>query len=359
MIGPLMRVAVFSPFSLTRPGGVQGQVLGLARGLRDLGIDARVFAPCDGAPPEPGITLLGRSIPVNANGSVAPIAPDPAAQLRTLRALAAEEPDVIHLHEPFAPGPNWTVILGTRLRTVATFHSAGHRIYVPFRPLCRWAGRSRFAAIAAVSEAARQTTEHELGRTVQVLANGVDIDRFAKAEAWPTDRPAVLFTGRHEPRKGLRVLLDAFAGLEDRAVLWVVGLGPETEELRARGQPGVEWLGQVSDLELARRMKAATVFCAPSLHGESFGVVLLEAMAAGTAVVASDIDGYRDVSHDEEDALLVPAGDRVALRRALRRALGDELLRDELTDAASARVQAFAMTRLAERYAALYERAVG
>jgi phosphatidylinositol alpha-mannosyltransferase len=354
-----MRVAIFSPFSLARPGGVQGQVLGLARALRDLGVDARVYAPCDGAPPEPGVTMLGRSIPVAANGSVAPIAPDPAAQLRTLRALRAEEPDVIHLHEPFAPGPNWTVILATRMRTVATFHSAGHHMYLPFRPLCRWAARTRFAAIAAVSETARRTTEHDLGRPVQVLANGVDVDHFAKAHPWPTERPAVLFAGRHEPRKGLRVLLDAFAGLEGQADLWVVGLGPETEELRGRHQPGVQWLGQVSDVELARRMKAATVFCAPSLHSESFGVVLLEAMAAGTAVVASDIDGYGDVARDAEDALLVPPGDPVALRRALRLALADELLRDELTDGGTTRAQEFSMTRLAERYAALYERALG
>jgi phosphatidylinositol alpha-mannosyltransferase len=353
-----MRVAVFSPFSLARPGGVQGQVLGLARALRDLGVDARVYAPCDGAPPEPGVTMLGRSIPVAANGSVAPIAPDPAAQLRTLRALRAEAPDVIHLHEPFAPGPNWTVILATRMRTVATFHSAGHHMYLPFRPLCRWAGRSRLAAIAAVSEAARLTTEHELGVPVQVMANGVEIDHFAKADPWPAERPAILFAGRHEPRKGLRVLLDAFAGLEHRADLWVVGLGPETDELRRRDQPGVHWLGQVTDVELARRMKAATVFCAPSLHGESFGVVLLEAMAAGTPVVASDIDGYRDVARDELDALLVAPGSPVELRRALDRVLDDRLLREELADAGSLRAQTFSMTRLAEDYAALYERAL-
>jgi phosphatidyl-myo-inositol alpha-mannosyltransferase len=190
-----------------------------------------------------------------------------------------------------------------------------------------------------------------------VLTNGVAVDRFAKAGPWPTARPAILFAGRHEPRKGLRVLLDAFAGLEREAELWVVGLGPETDDLRRRDQPGVRWLGQVSDVELARRMKAATVFCAPSLHGESFGVVLLEAMAAGTPVVASDIDGYRDVARDELDALLVTPGEPRLLRRALRRVLTDALLREDLADAGSLRAHTFSMTRLAEDYAALYERA--
>jgi phosphatidylinositol alpha-mannosyltransferase len=353
-----MRVAVFSPFSLARPGGVQGQVLGLGRALRDLGIDARVYAPCDGAPPEVGVTMLGRSIPVAANGSVAPIAPDPAAQLRTLRALRAEQPDVIHLHEPFAPGPNWTVILATRLPTVATFHSAGHHMYLPFRPLCRWAGRSRFAAIAAVSEAARLTTEHELGRPVQVLANGVTIDHFAKADPWPTERPAVLFVGRHEPRKGLRVLLDAFAGLEHEADLWVVGLGPETDELRRRDQPGVQWLGEVSDVELARRMKAATVFCAPSLHGESFGVVLLEAMAAGTPVVASDLPGYAKVGRQGREALLVTPGDAAQLGAAINRVLGDAALGARLVEGGRLRADDLSMDRLAEIYVDKYERVI-
>jgi phosphatidylinositol alpha-mannosyltransferase len=303
--------------------------------------------------------MLGRSIPVAANGSIAPIAPDPAAQLRMLRALHVEQPDVVHLHEPFAPGPNWTVILATRMSVVATFHSAGHQMYFPFRPLCRWAARTRFAAITAVSEAARRTTEDDLARPVQVMANGVDVDRFAKADPWPTERPAILFAGRHEPRKGLRVLLDAFVGLEDRAELWVVGLGPETDALRRRQQPGVRWLGQVSDGELARRMRAAAVFCAPSLNSESFGIVLLEAMAAGTPVVASDIDGYRDVARDEHEALLVPPGDEVALRRALRLALDDEPLRDELVDAGTVRAGEYSLTHLAERYAALYDRVAG
>ncbi len=350
-----LRVAVFSPFSVSRPGGVQGQVLGLTNALREIGVDARAYAPCDGPPPEPGVTQLGRSIPVKANGSIAPIAPDPAAQLRVLRALYAERPDVVHLHEPFAIGTNWTVVLATGFPTVATFHAAGHQLYRTFGPACRWVARRRFSAMTAVSDAARETVETNLGGPVRVLSNGVDVARFAKADPWPTERPAILFVARHEPRKGLRVLLDAFEGLADRADLWIVGLGPETAELQARGMAGVHWLGQIGDGELARRMRAASVYCAPSLHSESFGVVLLEAMAAGTPVVASDIDGYRDVARDRVEAVLVAPGDPVALRGAIGRLLDDGSLAERLTECGRMRADEFSMDRLAEQYAEIYE----
>jgi phosphatidyl-myo-inositol alpha-mannosyltransferase len=350
---------MFSPFSLSRPGGVQGQVLGLTSALREIGVDARTYAPCDGPPPEPGVTQLGRSIPLAANGSVAPIAPDPAAQLRVLRALHSERPDIVHLHEPFAPGTNWTVVLGSRFPIVATFHAAGHLFYRPFGPLCRWASQTRFHTMTAVSGAAGELVETNLGGQVQVLSNGVDVARFAKADPWPTSRPAILFVARHEPRKGLRVLLDAFERLEHRADLWVVGLGPDTAELQARNVAGVHWLGQIGDAELAQRMRAASVYCAPSLHSESFGVVLLEAMAAGTPIVASDIGGYRDVARHRVEALLVPPGDADALHRAIARVLDDRTLTEQLTEDGRMRADEYSMGRLAEQYAEVYDRVLG
>src|SRR5207302_6696299 len=166
---------------------------------------------------------------------------------------------------------------------------------------------------------------------------------------------AILFVGRHEPRKGLEVLLDAFAALDRDAVLWVAGEGPATTALAAAAPPGVEWLGRISDRELAQRLRAAAVFCAPSLHGESFGVVLLEAMAAGTPVVASDIAGYRDVARDGREAVLVPAGDVAALTDGLARVLDDPTLASRLVEAGTARAAGFSMERLATRYADLYE----
>jgi phosphatidylinositol alpha-mannosyltransferase len=354
-----IRVAMFSPFSLSRPGGVQGQVLGLTNGLREIGVDARAYAPCDGPPPEPGVTQLGRSIPVVANGSIAPVAPDPAAQLRVLRALHAERPDVVHLHEPFAIGTNWTVVLATGFPIVATFHAAGHQLYRTFGPMCRWAARRRFRAMMAVSDAARELVETNLGGPVRVLPNGVDVGRFAKADPWPTERPAILFVGRHESRKGLRVLLDAFDGLDRDADLWVVGSGPETAELATRHRRGVHWLGQIGDGELARRMRSASLYCAPSLHSESFGVVLLEAMAAGTPIVASDIGGYRDVARHDVEALLVAPGDTNALRAAMTRVLDDRSLAERLLDGGRLRADECSMSHLAEQYAEIYENVLG
>ncbi|MGH8992933.1 MAG: glycosyltransferase family 4 protein [Acidimicrobiia bacterium] len=352
-----MRVLLVCPYSLARPGGVQGQVLGLARALRARGVPATVLGPCDGAPPEPGVVDVGRSIPFAANGSVAPVAPDPAALRRTIEVIRSEAPDVIHLHEPLVPGPTQATLLWGGTPSVGTFHASGRvPAYVWLRPFMR-AFANRLAVRCAVSPDARELAERWLGGTYRILPNGVEVDRFAKADPWPTERPAVLFVGRHEPRKGLEVLLEAFARLPRDAVLWVAGEGPETARLRTEAPAAsgrVEWLGRLSDEEMARRLRAASVLCAPSLHGESFGVVLLEAMAAGTPVVASDIAGYRDVARSDQEALLVPPGDAGALAQALERVLGDGQLAGQLVESGLARTATFSMDRLAERYSALY-----
>ena len=138
-----------------------------------------------------------------------------------------------------------------------------------------------------------------------MLFNGVEVEHFATAAPWPSAEPAIFFVGRHEPRKGLAVLLDAFAGLDRPARLWVASTGPQTEALRAREVAGVDWLGRVTEEEKARRLRGAAIACFPSIDGESFGVVLLEAMAAGTAVVASDLTGYRAVARTGDEARLV------------------------------------------------------
>ena len=354
-----MRVAIVCPYSLTRPGGVQGQVLGLARALRAAGVSARAVGPCDGPPPEPGVTSVGRSVPLAANGSVAPLAPDPPAIRRTLDVLRAEAPDVLHLHEPLVPGPTLTSLLAGVAPAIGTFHVSGRvPAYIYLRPAVRAVAR-RLRLRTAVSADARDLAERWLGGTCQVLPNGVDVERFAKADPWPLQPRTILFVGRHEPRKGLDVLLEAFAGLGGDCVLWVVGEGPATDRLQASAPPGVEWLGCISDAELARRLRSASVFCAPSLHGESFGVVLLEAMAAGVPIVASDIDGYRDVARAGREAVLIEPGDAAGLRAALRRVLDDADLAAELVEGGTARAAAFSMDRLAERYLALYESVAG
>ena len=353
-----MRVGLICPYSLTTPGGVQGQVLGLARSLRHLGHDARVLGPCDGPPPDAGVTPLGRSVPTAANGSVAPIAPDPSCQLRTIRALRDEGFDVLHLHEPLVPGPCMTAILFRNAPIVGTFHAAGGS--AAYRYL-NWGVRRlarRLDHRCAVSEDARAMAHDALGGDYTLLFNGIEVDRFAKAEPWPSDAPTIFFVGRHEPRKGLAVLLEALQSLPSDVRVWVAGDGPESSALqRQYGHDGrIEWLGRIDDHEKACRLRGADVFCAPSLRGESFGVVLLEGMAAQTPVVASDLPGYHNVARSGADAILVPPGDAAALAGALAKVLENPTCAERLVASGRERAEEFSMDNLAARYADLYER---
>ena len=355
-----MKIAMICPYSLSIPGGVQGQVLGLARALREIGHEARVLAPCDGPPPTPFVMSVGPSTKVESNGSISPIAPGKVAAQRTLEALRGFEPDVMHLHEPLVPGPTTFALLGTTIPSVGTFHMAADRRDSFYRYLRKPATgvAKRLTIRTAVSEDARRTAQESLGGSYWVLPNGVDVVPFAKADPWPSDVPAVLFVGRHEPRKGLGVLLDAWQGIEREAVLWVASDGPETASLKARKVRHVQWLGRITDDEKARRMRGAEIFCAPAISGESFGVVLLEAMAANTAVVASDIPGYRNVARPDVEALMTAPGDAASLRHALRRLLDDPDRRADLVVAGERRTAEFSMSRLAERYVPVYESAI-
>ena len=355
-----MRIGIVSPYSLTVPGGVQAQVLGLARELRRRGHETRVLGPCDGPPPESFITPLGDSLPLSANGSVAPIAPDPSAALRTLRVLNDEQFDVIHLHEPLAPGPTSTALMVHRAPTVGTFHMAGTSAsYRILRPaLSRLIARIDHKVV--VSKDALALVERYLGGEYEVLFNGVELDEIRSARPWPDsedDAPVVFFCGRHEERKGLGVLIQAVQQHSLAVRVWIGSDGPDTEELArsTAGDSRFEWLGRVTDDEKFSRLRSADVFCAPSLHGESFGVVLIEAMAAGTTVVASALDGYRNVATDGVDSILVEPGDPAALADALRLIVNDRTLADHLRDAGMQRAERFAMTSLADRYVEIYQ----
>jgi phosphatidylinositol alpha-mannosyltransferase len=217
----------------------------------------------------------------------------------------------------------------------------------------------------AVSESARQTGLATGGGEFEVLFNGIDMARFESAVPVrdPEGRPVVVFVGRHEERKGLAVLLDAFTAVERPAVLWVIGQGPDTEALRRRSPPTdrVHWLGPLSDADVAARLAGATVQSAPALHGESFGLVLLEGMAAGCVVVASDIEGYREAAAGRAE--LVPPNDSEALARALRQTLADAAAgtgrsSPEALEAAREHARAWSMDTLAGRYVELYRRAI-
>lgn len=352
-----MRIGMVSPYSLSVPGGVQGQVLGLARALRAKGHFVQVLGPCDGPPPEPGITPLGNSIPTAANGSIAPIAPDVPAQLRFIRSLRDEDFEVLHLHEPISPGPNTTAAILKHAPLLGTFHAAGDsKAYEYLGFLARWVNR-RLDARCAVSEDARALAQRHLGGEFTILFNGIEVDRFASAEPEPTDAPTVLFLGRHEERKGLQVLLASLRFLPADLRVWIAGDGPLTGELREqyRGDPRIEWLGRVSDAERSRLLRGADVYCAPSIRGESFGIVLLEAMAAGVPIVAANLDGYANVARDKVEAVLVDPGSPEELADGIRAVLDDPGLARRLVEGGRLRADTFSMDHLADLYVDLYE----
>ncbi len=353
-----MRVGMICPYSLTVPGGVQTQVLGLARALRRKGHAVRVLGPCDGPPPDAGVTPLGLSLPTAANGSVAPVAPDPSAQLRTIRAMRDEAFDVVHLHEPLAPGPTTTALLTKPAPLIGTFHMAGRSLSYELMPRVVRYLAGRLDDRVAVSEDARQMASENLGGHYDLTFNGVEVRRYDEIPAHPSTGPTVLFVGRHEERKGLRVLLEAVNLLPPDVQVWIAGEGPETKTLQATfaGDPRLVWLGAISESEKIARLKGADVFCAPSLHGESFGVVLLEGMAAGTPVVASDIAGYANAARQGSDAALFAAGDHESLARSLQEVLGDDARAATLVASGRERAEEFSMARLADLYAERYEK---
>ena len=293
-----MWVVMACPYSLSRPGGVQGQTLGLARSLRTLGHTVTVLAPHDhykpgtflsdfpgGCPARPalvtdrsrafstmprtdGTFIVGPSIAVRANGSVAPLALSPPAVLRVMRILHRQSPDVIHLHEPLAPLVNYAYFLSTSVPLVGTFHRSGHSAWQRvLSPMARWA-TERLSVRCAVSAVAAETTRSD---DVEILFNGVEVERFSDATPRRSEAPTVMFLGRHERRKGLELLLSAFREVPGSSVLWIAGEGPESERLQHAfpASHRLHWLGNIPDVEVARRLHAALTSFVPRHSSES------------------------------------------------------------------------------------------
>ena len=355
---PALRIGIVCPYSLSIPGGVQAQVMGLARALRKMGYEARVLGPCDGPPPASFVSPVGNSLPTASNGSMVPIAPDPSAQLRTIQLLNDERFDVLHVHEPLAPGAAQTALFLHPAPIVGTFHAAGESTSYKLlsAPLRRLADNLSHRVV--VSKDALALIQGSLGGDYEVLFNGVELDLFEDAKPHRFDDPTIFFCGRHEERKGLDVLLAAFAMLPAQVRLIIASNGPDTKRLQQQyaGDSRVEWLGRITDDDKMSYLKGASVFCAPSLRGESFGVVLLEAMAAGTPVVASSLGGYLNVATNEVNAILCEPGDVDALAAALQRVLAEPELSQRLRRAGQQRASEFSMSMLAGIYVAIYER---
>jgi phosphatidylinositol alpha-mannosyltransferase len=363
-----VRIALVSPYDLDVVGGVQVHVLAVAAALRAAGDDVHVIGPGRSAA---GRTGLGASVSVPANGSRAPIALDPRVASRLTQLLGRLQPDVVHVHEPLVPLVGVVATLTRVAPVVVTFHAAAeHGSLAPLYRSVRRPARHivrRAAAMIAVSDTAARFHARALGldpARLLRIPNGVDVARFAAAAAnrgpHGQDGPShVMVLGRLEHRKGVDVALRAFlqaAGRRKDLHLSIVGEGPLRSRLEARiaSEPAdiaarIALLGRVAPEELPARLATADVLVVPSRGGESFGMVLLEAMAAGVPIVASDIDGYRDVARADREALLVAPDDPVALAQAIERVLDDRPLRQGLVAAGHERAAAHDWARVAEQ----------
>jgi phosphatidylinositol alpha-mannosyltransferase len=348
-----MRVGIVCPYSWEVPGGVQAHVRDLAETLIGLGHQVSVLAPGDeDAPAEPYVVMAGRSVPVRYNGSVARLQFGPVSAARVRKWLRDGDFDVLHVHEPVAPSLSLLATMLARVPVVATFHTATTKsrsleavrgMLQPFMEKIR--GR------IAVSASARKVQVEHLGGDAVEIPNGVSVSRYATAEplpGYPRDGGTIGFLGRYdEPRKGLPLLLAAverLAPAHPRLRLLVAGRG-DGEELLAGLPPAlagrVDLLGQVSEDDKARMLRSVDIYCAPNTGGESFGIILLEAMAAGTAIVASDLEAFRRVLDDGEAGVLFRTGDAADLAGALERLLGDPDHRRELAGAGARQVRLY------------------
>jgi phosphatidyl-myo-inositol alpha-mannosyltransferase len=360
-----VRIAIVCPYAWDRVGGVQTHIRALARTLRARGHDVVVIAPHAGdrlAAGAGGVMIAGRAVGIPANGSIAPVSFGPGAAVGVRRDLRAFRPDVLHLHEPLIPSLSLLALMGSGAPSVGTFHaaakaSAGYRFG---RPVLERAVR-RLTVRTAVSDASRALVRRYFPGDYLLTPNGVDADRFSTAP--PLDLgpgPTVLFLSRIERRKGLEFLVRAMALLSDlEATLVVAGTGPEEGPCRKLATDlGVRsrFIGRVSEDDLPGVYRGADVYCAPGLGGESFGIVLIEAMAAGAPVVCSDLDGFRAVAKGVAE--LVPPGDARALASALRALLTDPQRRGEMAVASKRIAQMYDWGRLVAGVEGVYERAV-
>ncbi len=333
----MTKIALVSPYSWTYPGGVTRHIEALADVFMAGGHDVRVLAPYDpddrlaaflhrGARPQPRpapdyLVPLGRTFGFPANGAVSNLAPTPFAISQLRRELATGGYDIVHLHEPVAPVVGWDALMSTKVPLVGTFHCFSENV-VSNNAANVIGARRRLNQLhrrIAVSEAAAWTGQRFYGGRYRVIPNGVTVPETQPGRE-PADHLRIVFVGQAVERKGLPVLLRAFEALREHvpATLQIVGATDEEVAPLLLDDRGVEVLGKVSDERKREALEQADVLAAPSLGGESFGMVLTEAFAAGTPVVASDIAGYRDVVRDGRDGILIPRGDATELAEALR-----------------------------------------
>jgi phosphatidyl-myo-inositol alpha-mannosyltransferase len=373
----VMRVALVSPYSWTYPGGVTRHIEALAERFLAVGHDVRVLAPYDpddrlsellhrGAAPQRRVTPdylipLGRTVGFRANGAVSNLSMRAAGLSAMRRELRFGGYDVVHVHEPIAPALCWDACVSARTPLVGTFHAySTNRLTNNVANLL--GARRLFNHLhvrIAVSEAAAWTAQRFFGGRYRIVPNGVAVPARRTPRA-PADHLRIAFVGQAVERKGLPVLLRAFEALREHIPVRLTVVGANAEEVAPLllDERGITVLGRVDDDEKRRVLESSDVLCAPSLGAESFGMVLTEAFAAGTPVVASDIAGYNDVVRDEIDGVLVPRADATALAEALRDLWLAPARLAEMGEAAALHAERYAWSHVAAEVLGAYEDAV-
>lgn len=369
-----MKVALVSPYDYQRPGGVGEHVRHLATELRSRGLEVKILAPSAERhePAVEGLLALGRPIPIPANGSVARISLSFHLARKIREVLEQERFEVVHLHEPLMPALPVTVLrINTEAVNVGTFHAYARQNlgYYYGRPLLRRLFR-RLDLCVAVSEPAKTFVSRYFPADYTVIPNGIDPACFnpavppAEGVAHPRRR-TILFLGRLEERKGLGTLLDAYQLLRQVRAdcqLVVAGDGPLRRGYERRveeeGIPDVRFCGFVPEADKPGYFTAADIYCAPNTGKESFGVILLEAMASGVPVVATAIDGFRQVITDGVEGLLAPPGDEAQMAASLARLLDSGPLRQEMGGRGRLAAEGYAWPLIADRVLSVYESAL-
>jgi phosphatidylinositol alpha-mannosyltransferase len=362
-----VKIGLVSPYVYPLPGGVTQHVHYLYENLRKRGHDVRILTSSHGLQraSEGDVIRIGKGFSMPVNGSVGTITLSPRFVSQVGDMLEREQFDILHFHEPFVPFLSPIILRLSTSVNIATFHAYGG-----FSPSYEFGSRvmgsyaQRLHGRIAVSGAAKHFIDRYFPGEYKVIPNGVDVDRFQRAvplARWMDGKRNLLFVGRHEPRKGLIELLKAYRILRKTGCdcrLLVVGQGPLTREARryvaTRRLGGVEFLGRVSDAEKAQLFRSADVYVSPATGGESFGIVLLEAMAAGTPIVASDIHGYKGVVRRGREALLVEPREPKQIAAAIARLLNDDTLRAEMGRNGVARAQEFSWERVTAKVDEFY-----
>jgi phosphatidyl-myo-inositol alpha-mannosyltransferase len=360
-----MRIGMVCPYTWEVPGGVQEHIKELAEALIGLGHDVSVISPADDDTPLPGyLVSAGRAVPVPYNGSVARLAFGFLSAARVRRWVKEGAFDVLHVHEPAAPSLSLLACWVADGPIVATVHTANPRsraLHAAY-PVLQTA-LEKISGRIAVSEAARTTLVEHMGGDAVLIPNGVAVRKYERAEplpGWPGEGGVLGFLGRiDEPRKGLDVLLQAFALLgAEREKLRLLIAGPGEVDIPAPLRDRVILLGRISQEDKERFYHSVDVFCAPNTGGESFGVVLIEAMAAGAPIAASDLEAFQMVLRGGRAGELFATGDPAALAAAAGRLLDDPALRAQLSAAARDAVRRYDWPMVARDVVKVYEAVV-